>query len=256
MKENIDVKKHGFSHWTPDRNFVFIHIPKSGGTSIRTYLENYFSEDDIFNGVNLLNYPNYEDLKINRPMLLVSHFGYSFFRQSGGFSMTVLRDPVERILSLFSYWKDPGKGRPPGPSLPADMDLRGFLNSNIPYIWMNINNAQTWQLAFCHNLKTRKRFRNIRPYELLDIAIKNLRSFDIVGVCEDMNQVKDQIDNLFSKLGVCKDSGAVIDRKNISRSRLDAADIDVELIDMIKRKTKLDSALYKEAVNLSNKKIT
>lgn len=240
--------------WRLDRNFTFVHIPKSGGTSVRKYMETFFHAEDIFNANFLFNYPEYHSLGAEGPYYFVSHVGYNFVRAAGGYSMTILRNPVDRILSLYSYWKNPGKGRAPGPPLPEGMDLEQFLNSEIPYIWMNINNAQTWQLAFCHDFNTRRRFRQIKSYELLDIALKNLYDIDIVGISEEMDLIEQQVSYFFWKKGEIK-SQSTVGNRNVSVERIQRESISEETINLIKEKTSIDFILYEEAKKIAREKV-
>jgi hypothetical protein len=156
-----------------DDNFVFLHIPKSGGTSVTELL--FALMGPVYPRDKLFGYPEFSEIDPpGNPSLFISHFGYNFYRGSGGYCMTVMRDPVERILSLFSYWKNPGNKMPPGDPLPDDMTLEEFLASDRQDIWTNVRNAQTWQIAFGLDVKTRHRLGGIKAFELYDVAKKNL----------------------------------------------------------------------------------
>jgi hypothetical protein len=155
-----------------DDNFVFLHIPKSGGTSVTELL--FALMGPVYPRDKLFGYPEFSEIDPpGNPSLFISHFGYNFYRGSGGYCMTVMRDPVERILSLFSYWKNPGNKMPPGDPLPDDMTLEEFLASDRQDIWTNVRNAQTWQIAFGLDVKTRHRLGGIKAFELYDLERYN-----------------------------------------------------------------------------------
>jgi hypothetical protein len=182
--------------------------------------------------------------------MFISHFGYTFYRQAGGASMSVLREPVERILSLYSYWKNPGRGRPPGDPLPDGLDLEGFLRSTRDDISTNINNAQTWQLSFGLDRRTRARLAGLADVELLDIAIKNVKSLRIVGVAEELHNVMKQLGDYFGET----DLG--LDFFNRSVDRVRRSEVSDWALQNIKERTKLDQILYGVALQESRSRIS
>ena len=231
-----------------DRNFVFIHVPKAGGTSVTEIL--FALMDDVYPREKLLNYPLFSDIEPpTKYSLFISHFGYSFYRGSGGYCMSVMRDPVERVLSLFSYWKNPGKGMPPGDPLPEGMTLDEFLSSDRQDIWTNIRNAQTWQIAFGLDVKTRHRFERIQWYELFDIARANIDRMHVVGVIESPEHFLAQLEELFPDKPKMK-----LERFNPSTDRTLAADIPSETLDRIRSMTELDAKLYAYAASLADRR--
>ncbi|MDO6965804.1 sulfotransferase family 2 domain-containing protein [Rhizobium alvei] len=232
-------------------NFVFVHVPKAGGTSITETLFELVDESQWYPREKLFGYPLFREVPpADEPNLYISHFGYNFFRGSGGNCMTVLRDPVERILSLYSYWKNPGGRMAPGDPIPPDMTLEQFIESDRPDIRMNIDNAQTWQLAFSLDVATRERLAGIYPVELLSIAQANVKSCVVAGVIERPWQFLLQLADFFGK--------QVPDFKliNANRSveRVSATEVDGATIEKIKTMTWIDQKLYDYTAALSQKR--
>ncbi len=89
-----------------EEKIFFSHIPKTGGLTIRSLLENHYSQDDISIGLSCLF--NKKDPIIDpfsNKKLICGHFFYS---KAGPYTedyrkITFLRDPVERILSEHHY---------------------------------------------------------------------------------------------------------------------------------------------------------
>lgn len=87
----------------PTRKFVFLHLPKTGGTSFHNYLARQFEDHEVFHAL------------AGRDVLTAAKENYSFYSGhlfwpaieaiSDRVVFTVFRDPVTRILSQFHYFK-------------------------------------------------------------------------------------------------------------------------------------------------------
>jgi hypothetical protein len=231
-----------------DRNFTFIHVPKAGGTSVSELL--FEIMEPVYPREKLLDYPLFHEIeKPEEQSLFISHFGYNFFRGAGGYSMTILRDPVERVLSLYSYWKNPDGKSPPGDPLPEGMSLAEFLASDRDDIWANIRDAQTWQLAFSLDADTRRRLPGLRSFELLDIAKANIDRIDVVGVIEKPEQIISQLQALFPEK-----HGLTLERYNRTAERVAIEDADPADIKTIREMTFTDALLYKYAAQVASRR--
>ncbi len=139
-----------------ERNFVFLHIPKAGGSSTRDFFKGVFPARCMYPEPRLSHFPLYSDLNVAAPRLFMSHLGYRFAREAEAISATLMRHPVERLLSLYSYSVDPGKNRQLIGGLPPGMSLLDFLNSDRPQVQMNVDNAQCWQLGCGYSVQERR----------------------------------------------------------------------------------------------------
>ncbi len=146
---------------------TFIHLPKTGGTTITTYLDDLFDLDRIC--------PIHDQIALERKASTLE--GYDLFR--GHFMLsrlpaaardncrliTVLRDPVRRMLSAFAHWvRDPA------------------LYNNFPRSpLLHNHNMQTLALSPL-DLKA---YTSLGDH--LEAAKHALESFFFVGIQEDLN---------------------------------------------------------------------
>lgn len=78
----------------PCKKFVFVHLPKTGGTAV----ENILRFDNRVWHKSDYKCPNPENFDI-----LMGHFHRNYYPYSP--RITILRHPIERIISHYSTWK-------------------------------------------------------------------------------------------------------------------------------------------------------
>ena len=171
------------------KNVVFVHIPKAGGTSVRNFIKAQVAKEDIFPEVSLHHFPRYENLDVSRPMLFMSHLGFDFVRAAQGDALVLMRHPIERVLSLYSYAIHPGKNVPIiDPKLVSGMTFEEFFTTSNKSVRMNVENAQVWQIASGYSFRHRElRIANGVTMERLIVQAKgNLDRSVVVGTLEEM----------------------------------------------------------------------
>lgn len=86
--------------WSFDKNYIFIHIPKTAGTSIEGYLGKHKINKNhgygVFNG-KVFQHFTYNEIK----NYLISNGKKEFFNQSIKF--TVVRHPIDRLISEYKW---------------------------------------------------------------------------------------------------------------------------------------------------------
>ena len=81
---------------------VFFHFMKTGGTTLHAYLEQRYATHDIFPG---RHWYSWEEPSTSVYRLYSGHFLFSQIATISGYWVTVLRNPVERVISEYLHWR-------------------------------------------------------------------------------------------------------------------------------------------------------
>lgn len=231
----------------PDAPVVlFLHIPKAGGSTLGEYVYNQCcapnaSDDDPLNaGVAYLDYGFIKDPELTVPEHVVSlldrrdlravigHFWFGLHEHIARPCryITLLRDPLERVVSLYYFAK-----------LQDTMSLEEFARKP-PF--REVDNDQTRRIA------------GVNPpvgectQATLDLARENLRShFDIVGTTERM---EDTLARLNVKLGWNRE--VVSYPRNVNTERPKSSLLTPEAVAAIRARNELDYELWRHASQL------
>ncbi len=89
---------------------VFVHIPKTGGTTLHNVLSRKYRGHDFLN-VKTVHTPireiALEKAKSEKPFLVVGHLGYNEIKDiPGSFVFTFLRPPISRVISHYYFLKE------------------------------------------------------------------------------------------------------------------------------------------------------
>lgn len=230
---------------------LFLHIPKAGGSTLGEYVYNQCcvpnaSDDNPLNaGVAYLEYGFIKDPELTIPEHVVSLLGRRDLRAVIGHFwfglhehltqpfryITLLRDPVERVVSLYYFTK-----------MQETMSLEEFAR-NPPF--REVDNDQTRRIA------------GVNPpvgectRETLDLARENLRRhFDVVGTTERMD---DSLAQLNVKLGWHRD--VVSFPRNVNAERPKSSVITCEAVEAVRARNELDYELWRYASELLDAQI-
>ena len=114
---------------------LFSHVPKTAGTSIESIIAKNFALAECLhiNAPDLNNLPQIINVKQNRPKYICGHHPmhgliYQLLPVQPLFHFTMLRDPVDRVLSYYNYVK--GKLDHPMHKFAAEHSLINFLHQN------------------------------------------------------------------------------------------------------------------------------
>lgn len=175
---------------TLPRRVVFLHIAKTAGTSIIHFFQQRLPAAQICSHGDFLRFPDNKaafQAQLRRYQFVSGHFGYSDVAPllAESYAFTFLRDPVDRVLSLYKFCMHADMQRQFAVARAArNLGLEAFLSSTLPEVSEMLDNQQTWQLARKYWHKDREALAGIRDDELLDTAIAHLGEFDHVGLTE------------------------------------------------------------------------
>lgn len=146
---NIKLKKSKLE-------LVFVHIPKTAGTSIRSvvdvkYDNNETAPVELYYDLQMIDPNNYKYIR--------GHFCYQdLIINNKPMFISVIRDPIDRIISLYEYWKvcnyssskedDPNYD---GVLLAKTTTFSSFIRTKNPSIRREIENAQYRYLIHSFN---------------------------------------------------------------------------------------------------------
>jgi len=232
---------------TPQSRILHLHIEKCGGTALRLAIAQAI-------GAAARIFPKHHEreLKGIRPDdwdLISGHFGWQILQPLGGRIVTVLRDPVDRFISSYFYWRDmyrSGKDQSHRSSLADLYSLDDFVTIKDDHsLVTQLFNRMTWQVAFSGLPLQRQaqRAHGMTDTQLLAIAVANLKACEVVGLQDHMD---DFARNFEHSLGL----KLTIERTNVTTGRPAATEIPATTRRRIHEWVYLDMELYQAACAL------
>ncbi len=174
---------------------LFLHIPKTGGSSFLTALGNIFGERRVR---RLRCAEEMAQAQIDRIVsdeiqdidCLVGHFPiHVFAKHLDTFRpFTILRDPVDRVMSLFRFLKRAPKRETERLELREDFGFDDFIESRVPEIYAQSRNLMCRMLCGDEEMSDplAAAFWEPRdPAALVHQALATLRAIEF-GLLEDM----------------------------------------------------------------------
>ncbi len=203
--------------------FVFLHIPKNGGTSLRDLLSGWFPTD------RTCPYRAGEDYIANFSAEDLEQYDYFTGHVAAGVvqkffpddiqKLTVLREPVDRIYSLYAYWRSyelpktnildrRKKGEIPtlyaaelqGPLMAQEHGFGSFLFSNHKYIKRVLTNPQA---RFLCDAGVTNKIDLMHPQAALDAILENIEQRSItVTTLESQHHMNKTLQELANNFGI------------------------------------------------------
>jgi Sulfotransferase family len=226
------------------RALLFLHIPKAGGTALWGVLSNRFAADrclDTYYGRS----PS--DDELNSAGFVTGHLSMSVLDrfEEVPVSVTVLRDPIERALSVYSFFRELDEGPLGWPGLERydamlDLAKRHPLEE---FVEMAPELAEHYLGNWQARALGAKRLD--RADERLEDALEGLRRCDFVGLAERQDE---SVDRLAGRLGWAPLTPLPL--VNVTRTRVREGEISPAALETLRELTTVDRELYAEAVRL------
>jgi hypothetical protein len=173
-----------------NEKIIFLHIPKTAGTSLRLIIEQEYQPEDCL----FLYYPVYDEitiaeiqLQLSKAKVLYGHltFGvHELFNITGKY-ITFLRHPIDRVISFYKYSAS-DLDSPYYAHIQNGLSLVEMLQQEIT---IQTNNHMTRILA---NYWQEDR---LDDSQYVDKALENLNNFYYVGLLEKFNESIEQLGN-------------------------------------------------------------
>jgi hypothetical protein len=230
-------------------SLLFLHMPKAGGTALAGALGNRFEAERCLT-IYLDPEPSGEELDAAR--YVTGHVSTSIIErfERPPFSVVVLRDPIERALSLYSFFRELEKPRTtrlalermvPALRLAKQHSLEGFIKVAPDLAEHYLGNWQARVLGGKSLEGTDERLQH---------ALDGLHGCDFVGLAERQDE---SVDWLTRRLGW---SGLTpLPITNVTRTRLRRDELSPAALDALLELTTVDRELYAEAVRLYERRI-
>ncbi|WP_264740339.1 sulfotransferase family protein [Cytobacillus firmus] len=211
---------------------IFLHIPKTGGTTLSTIISNQYKENE-FKKTKLQELQKFTEEDLGRLKCIAGHgyFGvHEYFNRSCSY-FTMVRDPVDRVLSNYYFIKRRKDHRDHNKL--GNVSLKEFVRD-------------FQDRTFNHQTK-----RLSGPgVPSLEAAKENLeRHFTIVGVTDEFDE------SLFLMKKEFNWSDISYEIKNSTENRPSIAEVPKDIINYIKEMNQLDIALYQWVKKKHQKKI-
>lgn len=232
-----------------DKTIIFVHIPRTGGTSLVKALKSHFNKDEVFSiskistmlhGEKWAEIPYLErqanieayfrDLSAKKRKsykLIIGHMNYGWHQYLDNHSyITFLRNPIDRVLSLYRYIMTYRIELTQSDSF----SLTDFINSGHE----EISNGIAKRLTGNHKNET-------QAGQALNNALEIIDSFDFVGLTENM---KDSYNMLTSRFLLKSDE---LKRKNSTES--DQFSFSDEELKRVQQLNTIDTELYQKCLS-------
>jgi hypothetical protein len=226
----------------PDSNIIFLHIIKAAGTTLHRVIEQQYKPQEIYSAYpslfspnasigELANMPAERRAKI-RVLKGHVHFGVHVLLTGPSTYFTLLRDPIERVLSYYYFVRQDHKHYLHDYAQTQGTDLRSFILGKSP---QGVDNLQTRLLA---GDWAQVPFGACTS-EMLATAKRNLeQSFSVVGLVERFDETLLLLQRTFHWKNI------FYIRHNVTSGRPQGEELPAGTLDLIRECNLLDLELY------------
>ncbi|MDJ0633601.1 MAG: sulfotransferase family 2 domain-containing protein [Xenococcaceae cyanobacterium MO_188.B29] len=236
----------------PKPSVIFLHIPKTAGTTLNQILlrqyksENIFqiNGDRVFSSIEEFKHLTEENRKKIRLLNGHMYFGLHEFLPQPSTYITLLRNPIKRVISHYYYVL-----REPNHYLHkrvknANMSLHDYVSSDIS---KELINGQTRLIA---GLDGQDIDNEQKSLQALTKAKQNLTdNFSVVGLTEKFDETLIVLQKMFDWKNIFYVKNNINTKKNVY------ANIPKNTISIIKDRNSIDIELYQYAEEILTQKV-
>ncbi len=226
---------------------VHLHIPKTAGTALREAFGRVY-------GTGWRVFPHryeggYAGIDPSKYDFFSGHIGFNTASQLGGDIITVFRDPVERFISVYFFWRQlhaSGVEVTRNTTLAAHYSIDEFAQiKDEPFLLEEFHNRMTWQIAYGSSLAHRLHLRDQAKTEdeIFRTAIDNLREFAVIGIQERMPEFAE-------KLYLRYDIRLRIEKSNVTDGKSDRRELSMRTLRTIHEWLYMDIELYQQVLTI------
>jgi hypothetical protein len=229
----------------PEDQLCLLHIPKTAGSTLTSIVDANFHIDDIFPD-NVIGRHSPDELEKYR--FFRSHYDHQvqrFFKKPPYF-ITILRDPIDRAISLYEFWKRARIRNQPDDKPLSDLlkeatlgGLEAFTCYDDPQVRARTCNRQVRQLAIGVGGLGPDPSADFSDDELLAMAKKNIDDYLFVGLTERFQDSVFLLNYIFGWYPIANYQSLRVAAK---RSRKE--DLPKETLEAVSQVNQLDIALY------------
>lgn len=239
----------------PDDVLLYVHIPKTGGTSLISILDSKFPERKIFP----LHSPANENLfwaftpqELKQFRFVRGHYRFGPYDESvyrhisqNPICITMLRDPIQRTVSSYRHIIRTPDHRLHATLLANGSTLRDYLTRE-EYL-PQITNLQTRIVVGAYPARPSglRRRKTISDKTMVMFAKQRLEQYAFVGLMERFEESIELLTYTFDWPDVEE-----IPRLNIASDSFSPESIEEDLLEIMRHKTALDRKLYHHAQNI------
>jgi hypothetical protein len=218
--------------------FIFDHLPKTGGSALRLVFEEIFGAENVSPHLNIGKTEQWAEKNRSSYRMIVGHFHSPIPRM--GLSqqrvrMTMLRDPIDRALSEYFYFRNDVHNAPWDKLVThaKEHDLYAYIKMLEAKGDIAVSNR------YAHHFAAQVSRGPWRERELLSSAREAIGAYDFVGVQE---QFVDSADVFCCVYGLRP--AAKIPRANTTSERIALRDLDSRTRERLIRLNQVDLEIY------------
>lgn len=235
---------------------IFLHIPKAAGSTLHDIIERQYHPKAVFSitgnqvDKSIEEFRQLPELKRRQLKMIKGHLGFGLheFLPQGADYFTLLRHPVDRILSHYYYVVRRPSHYLYNAVVDNNMSLKDFARSGISY---ELDNGQARLLAGQQGQADLNIEIGQCSNTLLETAKQNLRNyFPVVGTTENFDRMLMLLKKNFNWKNI------LYVKKRVTQNRPKPKQIDPDTRKIIETYNEIDLNLYQYAKQLLEEQIS